>query len=250
MSTASLAEHYIAEMRKISREASETDYVMPVWLPFIPMILILIGTLASISALLGGVEGVLAGLGAFIVLLFIGAIINIYVLYKWISRRNNHFRRTASLYGNLVFALESLKITDAEVAQIRNSVQEMQYEEQEKSAALWIILSLIVGIIIYYVFHFLNKDFHKHERREVAIYENLARILERRGIAISRFEPRVPNRSTVLYIVLSIITVGIFGLYWVYTLTKDPNEHFRAHHLVEENTIRALEQLARTSARS
>ncbi|MEM4671267.1 MAG: DUF4234 domain-containing protein [Desulfurococcaceae archaeon] len=248
MSTGSLAEHYIAEMRRISREAAETDYVMPIWLPFIPMILILIGLLASIPALLGG-KGALAGLGAFFVLIFIGAIINIYVLYKWISRRNNHFRRTASLYGNLVSALESLKLTDAEVAQIRSSVQEMQYEEREKSAALWIILSLIVGIVILYVYHFLNKDFHKHERREVAIYENLARILERRGIAVSRLEPRIPSRSTILYIVLSIITLGIFGLYWIYTLTRDPNEHFRAHHLVEENAIRALEQLARTPAR-
>ncbi|MEM3938093.1 MAG: hypothetical protein QW373_05805 [Desulfurococcaceae archaeon] len=64
MSTGSLAEHYIAEMRRISREAAETDYVMPIWLPFIPMILILIGLLASIPALLGGVKGALAGLGA------------------------------------------------------------------------------------------------------------------------------------------------------------------------------------------
>ncbi|MEM1713372.1 MAG: DUF4234 domain-containing protein [Desulfurococcaceae archaeon] len=52
----------------------------------------------------------------------------------------------------------------------------------------------------------------------------------------------VPDRSTLLYLILTIVT-GIFLIYWVYTLTKDPNKHFESHSVLERELVTALKQL-------
>ena len=244
---------YLAEIRRAIREAAATDYIMPMWLPFLPLILILIAIVIALGVGLLGSTGIgveafsaISGVATIVAaaIAVIAAPVAIYVLYKWIARRNNHFKRTQKLYRNVVSLLEAMNISDPEVVQIRSLVQEMEYEERERSAGLWVILSILTGIAALYVYHFLNKDFFKHEKREAMLVENLSRILQKHGILLQRFNPRVPNRNTILYIILSIITGGLFNLYWVYTLTKDPNEHFTEHRRFDETLLYALEQLA------
>jgi len=47
----------------------------------------------------------------------------------------------------------------------------------------------------------------------------------------------IPDRSFVLYFILSIITVGIFSVYWIYVLLTDPNSHFRQQALIEDTVV-------------
>ena len=256
--SASIVEGYLSQARSAVREAEETDYIMPVWLPLLPAVLGVVAALYFIAVFLtpgargaGGLEepaeaAVVAALTIPLLLLLAAAVVGVYVLYKWIDRRNRHFARTHKLYRNVVGLLESLGVSDPELVSIRNTVQEMEAEEQPRNPILWIILILLVDIVVFYVYHFLNKDFHRHERREMLIYDNLARILEKRNIPAPRLRNTVPDRSTVIYLVLTLLTLGVFGLYWVYTLAKDPNEHFMEHRRVEPELLRALENLAAT----
>ena len=79
-------------------------------------------------------------------------------------------------------------------------------------------------------------------------YQQLSGLLKRYGVYAEPIVQTMPDRNTVLYIVLTIVTLGLFLLYWVYVVTNDPNKHFAVHRSVEQNLVRALEELAVASA--
>lgn len=53
---------------------------------------------------------------------------------------------------------------------------------------------------------------------------------------------RLEKRSFVLYLVLSILTAGLFVFYWWNTLVKDPNEHYQQQWLVEDHLVSVITQ--------
>ena len=247
-------------LKRYYQEAEEADYIMPVWLPFLPFLLMIIGYIGMIPAMLraqgmgagAGSAAVFAGFSAFTILMFIGAIINLYVLYKWIDRRNKHFKRASLFLTALSDLSGELRLSKAET--IRSRVNEYRMGVSERSPILFVILSIIplIGtIVLFYIYHFLNKDFASHSRTEKLILADVLDSLSERGISIpKRIEEFavVPSRNTILYIVLLIITLGFFGFYWIYVLTKDPNEHFKSHRIFESELLRAFESLVRTTS--
>ena len=239
----------LGNIRKYHEMLSETDYMMPLWMPFASMILALASVvpLAVLTALYPDLsevpEAVLGAVAILVVMLIAAMVVSIYVYYKLIARRNQHFKRARLLYTSVADLLE--KMGSARALSIRSIIREMEVEEQEKSAVLWIALIVLIGIVVFYVYHFLNRDFNKHSARERRLLEEVKRGLEELGV-VATFMPEelyvVPRRSTIVYIVLSLVTVGIFSLYWIYTLTKDPNEHFKSHRDIERLLISSLER--------
>ena len=244
---------YLENVRRDLRLRRETDYIMPLWYPFLPIILSVITIFMELLALSTtgfyrvGAQGypwlVYSPLG------LIGWLLNLYVVYKWIDRRNEHFKRSRDLFNDIVSFLRasgSDKV-GAHANAIKRTLREAEFEEAERSAALWAILSFIIPFLIFYVYHFLNKDFYRHEKREGAMLEDLGRALEVLGLAGVRLgRPEgIKDRSTALYIIASVLTLGFFLLYWVYTLTKDPNSHFKGHALWEDELLSLLEKVAK-----
>lgn len=250
---------YLMMIKRYVSEAEKTDYIMPLWLPFLPAVLAVISVFLMFYMTIvasthrevmriGGataIVGLFAIAGSLFLLLYIISLaIGIYVLYKLITRRNNHFRRTHKLYDAIVSLLKEKEGKTAEIVEMESIVYDMRGEETERNAVLWIILTILIGLVWFYVAHFLNKDFRKHELRERRLISLINDVLRRRRApGIVKFEENVPDRSTLLYIVLTIITLGLFGLYWIYTLAKDPNEHFKQHRVVENQLLGFLENL-------
>lgn len=241
----------ISEIKRRARNREE-DYVMPLYLPFLPMLLTIVTVfLAVVSFVLGGIlfgSGPALGLGISIAILIIpiaviSAILWIYVLYKWIDRRNNHFKRVELFYEDFIDFLEE-KGSEKAAKNARRTLRELKSEMDEKSAILWVILSIIFTPIIFYVYHFLTRDFYKHEQKENFLIEDIEEAVQASG-GDFKFEDydAVEDRNTILYIVLTIITLGIFGLYWIYTITKDPNKHFKQSSLTEKALLDSLETI-------
>jgi hypothetical protein len=96
---------------------------------------------------------------------------------------------------------------------------------------------------MYYVFHFLNKDFHRHSERERLLLAEL--VDELRG-RVPTFIRRVDEFATVAerstFLCITIVTAGLFLLYWIYTLTKDSNKHFESHGVIERDILVALRE--------
>ncbi len=195
--------------------------------------------------------GILLGLG------IVSVIIYAYLTYTLIKRRNTHFARQWRLTEdllNLVRSVASRKGSniDASVSSMERTFREMKFEEGEKSAVLWTILTVISPINIVaglYVLYFLTRDFHRHEKREDNLLEDLGRAFNQLNVAITtRRQKPIPERNYVLYVVLTIITLGLFGIYWLYTLIEDPNNHFRNHIQIEDEILSKLSPLVTPSS--
>ena len=175
-----------------------------------------------------------------------------YLEYMLISRRNNHFKRQSRFYDDLIAYMRALsskkKGVDAQagLSSLERTVSEMKADETEKNAILWVILHAAVQFIpLLYVLYFLGKDFRLHERREDGLMEDSNKILESLGVTVGvrRLNP-IPERSFVLYLILTIVTFGIFGIYWLYILITDPNNHFKHHIQYEDELMSKISNLA------
>ena len=255
-------------MRKDVRMRAESDPMMSnAWLLvyLIPIVALILGVLMGIAVAVGialtppvpaGPE-VLIPLIAWIALLvlfgIIGFIVSIILRYKLVKRRNTHFKRQLFLFEDSIGVVRTIaekKGVDVEVwlSSFDRALREARAEETEKGAVLWAILSAIpwIGTLAeWYVNYFLMKDFYKHERGEDGFWDDVSKVLDKCGVTVSlpRRTKVTPDRSFVLYLILSIITLGLFGIYWLYVLLNDPNEHFKYHVQVEDGLLSALESV-------
>ena len=242
----------LSRLREDVDKARVSDYVMPVVLPFVPAILLAIGAILFFIGIFRAISHeasaslTVTGLG----LMVLAIAINIYVLYKWIERRNTHFERTLSMFKTISELATLLGFNRAQI--IASRVRELELVSTPRRVGLNIVLSIFVPFYIFYVYHFLNKDFHTHSQKErLVLAELFDELRERDPHFMRRYEElvEVPDRSTLLYIVLYLVTIGFFGIYWVYTLTEDPNKHFESHALIDREILASLERISASATR-
>lgn len=202
---------------------------------------------------------------------FVLNIVIAYMIYKLVRRRNSHFARQNLLYEDLTSAAEELATkkgvrTEASIGlnNLDRIAREARVYEPEKSAALWVMLTLAgtslpsatllaaptgFGLLpllaVLYVYYFVMKDFFRHERREDQFIRELLGVLAVSGVQVSLpyRNPPLSERSFAVYIVLSVVTLGFFWVYWVYVLLNDPNNHFRQQAMVEDTLMAQMSTL-------
>jgi hypothetical protein len=194
-------------------------------------------TTATTSLALASFVGLLSlfYLGYFLLIILVAIMI-----FRLVKRRNLHFNRQILLYEDLVSVtkeLASRKNIDVSILvnNMDRNLREARFEELEKNATLWSLLSF-TGFGLWYAAYFLMRDFYRHERREDQFVQDLLRTFYALGIPVNlpyRSSP-IPERSFALYFVLTLITASIFSVYWVYVLVSDPNNHFRQQMVIED----------------
>jgi len=223
---------------------------------------------ASVLFDLRTLAGILIG---FAVAEFILNIFFSFMLYRLVKRRNTHFIRQLFLYEDLETTAKEIaakKGIDASIPlnNLDRIRRDAQAEERSRDPVLWsAILVFAAGAAVpsfvtpsgfsgialvplfaqYYVYYFLMKEWFRHERREDIFMDELSRLLSTVGIGVTR-PPRfalIPDRSFAVYLVLTIVTLGFFGIYWVYVLLSDPNNHFRYQAMVEDTIVAQLSGL-------
>ena len=174
-------------------------------------------------------------------LYFVVLVLVAVLIFKLVSRRNTHFNRQILLQEDLIsMAKEIAAKKGVDVSILINNmdrnVREARLEETEKNATLY---ALLYGFVWLYTAYFLMKDFFKHERREDLFINDMLRTFNALGVPINfpYRNPPIPDRSFALYFVLTLITGSIFGVYWVYVLVTDPNNHFRQQMLMEDTIM-------------
>jgi len=115
-------------------------------------------------------------------------------------------------------------------------------EEREKSAVVWIVLSIItLGILGIYVLYFLTKDPPNHDHRQLSFMQQAQSAASKLGMTVVvPTWKSLPDRSFFLYFILTIVTAGLFGIYWYYVLFKDFNEHFKAQWVFEDQLVSTI----------
>jgi predicted permease len=128
------------------------------------------------------------------------------------------------------------------ISLLENSNEDSIFQERDRAAGLWSILYLfvtpIVGIIIAYN---LTQDLRKHEELQVTAQAAISGALRDIGLPpLPATQYRAHKRDPLLFVILSLITAGLFWIYWFYVLLKDYNEHFSDQASFEDGLLNVL----------
>ena len=129
----------------------------------------------------------------------------------------------------------------AQVATMESIQYDAQNQEREQNAILWTALSFIIPFVFLYPLYFLTKYSSGHDRRWHAFTQQAQYAGQQVGMSIVLPSWRtLPERSFFLYLILTIVTFGLFGIYWFYVLLKDLNEHFPVQWQFEDQFVREM----------
>lgn len=157
---------------------------------------------------------------------FLGAIVTFGVAFfpmfhRLVEGRNRHFQKEAEIEQQVAVYLKS---TGKEPSTSHQSVK-------KRNSKLW-AASIILIIPAFVIVYFLSKDLAVHEQKEDAF---LASSLPERV-----FMPQtIPLTS---YAMITIVTLGVGVVYWLYKLVNLYNAHYKADLLVEKEIGRLMEE--------
>ncbi len=143
------------------------------------------------------------------------------MFHRLIDSRNKHFRREANLEKQIA---QRLREQGKEPPVTTDAPRDMN----AKAWAASIILIIPAFVIDYY----LSKDLLLHEKQEDAF---LADAFPER-----MFMPQtIPIKK---YAIITIVTLGIGSIYWLYKVINLYNAHFKAQWKVEQDIARLMEE--------
>jgi hypothetical protein len=174
-------------------------------------------------------------------------IYGIYIIYKLVQRRDEHFKRMAAVVDASV---QQLRVKAAgqegavqqELAQLEGIRAQMLAMSSERGAAIWLLICLFTGIGAYILYYLLMQDYAQHDLLEAQYFTVMSSALAKLGLAGSSAQAfrTVPEREFVTFLILTLVTCGIYGLYWMYVMIKDFNDHFAAQAPWEDFIASAL----------
>jgi hypothetical protein len=100
-------------------------------------------------------------------------------------------------------------------------------------------------IVVLFVYCGLDGDLTRHDLAEGGVEAELAIIYWRLGQPIAQPDPaRIKGKHNyVARIIVSIVTVGIYGLWWTYNMMNEPNRHFEINWVWEDSLAHAAQAL-------
>ncbi len=257
----------VENVQKLSAMRKATDMLVSPWWIIVPVVTVIayLGTsFYNVFSLFGlfasppttaATPGPFPGLGfltlgPLTLLTLLPEIAFLYLFYTLIKRRNLHFARQNRLFRSLNAALRKNALAKgvSEVERYSSYIESSLYSsagvEREKSAAFWAILLIVPVVQLFafaYILYFLNEDFFAHEQRENYDLNVFGYELQLLGFPfVYKRQNPVSSRSYALYLILTIITLGLFSIYWDHILIKDPNGHFTDQARIEDSLLEGV----------
>jgi threonine-phosphate decarboxylase len=142
------------------------------------------------------------------------------MFYRLVENRNRHFRREAQLEREI-----------AEFLTMQGKQPPEPVAPREMNSKAW-AASIILVIPVFFLMYHLSKDLYIHEKHQDAF---LAAAFPQR-----MFMPQtIPIKK---YALITIVTLGIGGIYWLYKIVNNYNAHFGAQWKVEQEISRLMEE--------
>jgi hypothetical protein len=157
---------------------------------------------------------------------FLGAVVTFGIaffpmFYRLIEGRNRHFQNETEFEEHIA-TYSKRKIKDP-------PTKSEQFKAMNSKA--W-ATSIILVVPVFVIVYLLSKDLAVHECNQDAF---LASALPERV-----FMPQTIPIKT--YILITVITLGVGVVYWLYKVVNLYNAHFKAHLQVEKEIIRLMEE--------
>lgn len=213
-------------------------------------------TSSDVYDILFGLEGVAIMISLMVVSVIFYVLVGI-LAYKLVKRENEHYQRESQLRMGIISFLraaagspEREAILASEIATMNSIHSQANMSERQREPILWMLAIIlgfifipIIGIILgLYMFYFLMKTMYEHDCRWNTFAQQTLMAMSKLGYSVSvpLFRPALPNRSFAVYLILTIVTLGLFSLYWLYTLIKDPNDHFQNQWQFEDQLVNSI----------
>ncbi len=215
----------------------------------ITIYILILGSAWEAEVSLGSLLAVILG----ILLAAIGlAVANSVLVYKLVGRRDGHFRRDFLLsdgMGDYLAATSQATHIDLNVERWTLITLHVSNPPQDRSPALWALLTALIIIIpiigvvfLFYCLVFLTRDVHRHDERQRAMNLQFEKALLRAGKigTLSDAWKPLPKRDVAVYVVLSILSLGLFLPYWWYVNIEDMNTHMKNQWEFENALVEKL----------
>jgi hypothetical protein len=157
---------------------------------------------------------------------FLGAVVTFGVVffpmfYRLVDGRNRHLQKDAELENHVTAYLQKKG----------KEAPPQSHQFKPMNAKLW-AASIILIIPAFVIVYKLSRDLAVHEREEDKF---LAAALPQRV-----FMPQtIPQTS---YVLLTVVTLGVGGIYWLYKVVNLYNAHYKADLQVEKEISKLLEE--------
>ena len=157
---------------------------------------------------------------------FLGAIVTFGVaffpmFYRLVEGRNRHFLSEAEFEGQVAACIKTHKKEPPAASK----------QFKMMNSKVW-AASIILVVPIFIIVYLLSKDLVVHESNQDAY---LAAALPERV-----FMPQTIPIKT--YAIITLITLGVGVIYWLYKVVNLYNAHFKAHLQVEKEMVRLMEE--------
>lgn len=143
------------------------------------------------------------------------------MFHRFIENRNRHFRREHELEEQIA---AYLRLHGKETPALLDTI----IKRNAKGWAASIILIIPAFVIIY----LLSKDLVRHEAHQKVFLS-------------SAFPERIFMPQTISirkYALITIITLGVGVVYWLYKIVNMYNSHFNAHRELEKKILTLMEE--------
>lgn len=143
------------------------------------------------------------------------------MFYRLIESRNRHFHREADLEKQIAVFLRK---QGKEPPTTSDSFNEM-------NAKTW-TAAIILVIPAFVITYLLSKDLVAHEKHQATFFANA-------------FPERMAMPQTIpikKYVLITIVTLGVGIVYWLYKIINMYNAHFKAQREIEKEIIKLMEE--------
>jgi hypothetical protein len=174
------------------------------------------------------------------------------MFYKRVQRADNFRQRKANYYGGIIeystqFAQESGNY-DAVYSQINDMHESVnrKFADDLKpiNPGMSLVLTIVTfGLYGFYVLYRNDKFWWEIQEFERDFDDSVSQLWTKLGILKYpvRFEPRQSTkRSFGLYLGVTLVTFGLFGIVWDYKVHTDPEALFPEFHSVEDAVLNAV----------
>lgn len=143
------------------------------------------------------------------------------MFYRLIDSRNKHFRRESDLEKQIAAFLRK---QGKELPTTSDSFNEM-------NAKAW-TAAIILVIPAFVITYLLSRDLSMHEKHQDMILT-------------SAFPERMFMPQTIpikKYVLITIVTLGVGIVYWLYKIINMYNAHFKAQREMEKEIVKLMEE--------
>jgi NADH:ubiquinone oxidoreductase subunit 5 (subunit L)/multisubunit Na+/H+ antiporter MnhA subunit len=141
------------------------------------------------------------------------------MFYLLIERRNKHFARQKEL-------------EDLVVVHLKDRGVDLKLEKNnsaERNSLVW-ALSIVLISPIFIIAYLLSKDLVLHEEKQRMLFGSL--------LQEKNFE--VPSINIKRCVLLTVITLGLGIVYWLYKIFNSYNRHFKEQWITEDKIFELL----------